>query len=194
MRALINFTDGTLTLRVVDLNNSDLLLGVITGLLPITGGEITMELRCSVCGRLARDCWKYAATVCSVLDLREDQPQASPFQQAGANVIERGRARVAAQMVGMDCCGSRDARHHRPECTSMVPSQEPLRTSEPPSWPGSITAEDELRHPQWPDINEAGDQAPGCENIRSEYNRTRCANAGCWRCWRGGPLNWKASR
>lgn len=54
----------------------------------------------------------------------------------------------------------------------------------------SIGSADEAQHPEWPAVDLGAEPSVRCEQDRADYDRTRCADSGCLRCWLGGPLNW----
>lgn len=68
----------------------------------------------------------------------------------------------------------------------------PLGKAAPRTRPGlpTIDADDERQHPAWPHIDDQAETAPDCVHHRRRYQRTRCADQTCRRCWLGGPHNW----
>lgn len=71
-------------------------------------------------------------------------------------------------------------------------TRSPLGKAAPRTRPGlvSIGEVDERNHPHWPLIDPAAKGAPGCTDQRETYQRTRCSNETCLRCWAGGHDNW----
>lgn len=52
-------------------------------------------------------------------------------------------------------------------------------------WPGPLTAADEAANPGWPPIAPAAPLALLCAELREQYDRTRCVDLSCGRCWGG---------